>query len=41
MLPKRKRAGDGGELYGAKERDWRADGGADRFDVNVAWWGSS
>lgn len=41
VLPKRKRVGDGGELNGAKEHDWRADGGADRFDVNVAWWGSS
>lgn len=41
VLPERKRAGDGGELYGAKEHGWSADGGADRFDVSVAWWGSS
>lgn len=37
VLPKRKRAGDRGELCGAKEHDWRIDGGADRFDMNVAW----
>ena len=36
VLPKGKRAGDGGELYGAKEHDRRASGGADRFDMNVA-----
>lgn len=41
VLPARKRAGDGGELCGAKEHGWSADGGADRFDVSVARWGSS
>lgn len=41
MLPEGRRAGDGVELYSAKEHDWRAGGAADRFDMNVAWWGSS
>lgn len=36
VLAKKKRAGNRGELYGAKEHEWRASGGADRFDMNVA-----
>lgn len=41
VLPKRKRAGDEGDLRGAKEHKWRASDGADRFDMSVTWWQSS